>query len=202
MSYTSGTTVANYLGRALSAGESALMTSWIAAVKRFIENYTHCVFEQEAAATRYFDGNGQNELNVDEFLSISALVILETDGTELQTLTEGASSDFITYPYNVSPKFKIILQPSSSIQSFPNRRRSVKITGTWNNSSTVPDDIALAATMLVAGIIADSKSNGKEVSSESLGGYSISYDQNSNLNELAGRIGVKQILDQYIIYEL
>ena len=192
----------NYLGKSLSAGQSASISSWITAVQRYIDNYTHCKFEQVVGETRYFDGNGLTELVLDEFISLTSVTVLEVDGTTLQTLTEGDDQDFITYPYNETTKFRIILQPSSAIGYFPSRRKSVKIVGTWNNSTAVPADIELVANMLLADMISDAGSNGKEIASESLGGYSISYNNNASIDETAARLGIKQLLDQYVIYEL
>lgn len=202
MAYTTKAKLEAYIGKTLTSGQNTLFDSWVLAAKNYIENYTGRKFEQEAGATRYFDGNGGNEIIIDDFTAITSLTVLEVDGTTLQLLVEGDDQDFVTYPYNDTIKYKIILQASSAIGYFPKRHKSVKVVATWNAGTTVPADIELVANMLISGIIASANANGKDVSSESLGDYSISFNNNSNISEDVAGMGVKQILDQYIIYEL
>ena len=202
MAYTTQTKIERYLGKSLTSGQSAEIANWISAVTRYIEKYTGVMFEQEAAATRYFDGNGLSEIFIDDFLSITSIDILETDGSVLQSLTEGEDDDYITYPYNTTPKYKLILVTSASIGNFPKRSKCVKITGTWNYSTTVPADIELVATMLVAQVLQLSGSGGLEVNSESLGDYSVSYGDVTDLDNMSAKIGAKNVLDRYVIYRL
>ena len=199
MSYTNQTKVEAYLGYALTVSQAAQLSSWITAAQEYIENYTGQKFEAEAT-TKYYDSKGGTEMLIDSFQSITELSILDTDGNVDETLTEGQSSDFITYPYNETIKYKIVLTVGSSLGAFPVGKRLVKVVATFGVGSTVPKQIELVTAMLVAGIIraANAKSGG-EVRSESLGDYSVSYGE---VDEVSQKLGIKQTLDQYKLYSL
>jgi len=206
MAYTTQAKIEGYLGKPIDASQTGQIASWIQAAQNFIEHYTCRTFEEEAGITRYFDGNGRREIIIDNFSNITELTILSVDGTAYIELTEGAGSDFVTFPYNESdgPKYKLQLTPVATIGAFISGKRRLKVTANWSYSETVPADIELVATMLVASVAEQGLKGGglTNVTSESLGDYSIAFSDNVEASELLTRLGVKQILDQYIIYEL
>lgn len=196
--YTTKGKIQNYLALDISSSLDSQIEDWITAVQNYIDNFTGKSFGT-TSETRYFDGNGKNEIQIDDFVSITSVEILELDSTDVDyTLTEGVNSDYITYPYNTTPKYMLKMTINSQIATFLKGEKRVKITATWGHQSSVPKDIELAATILVAGII-EKGAKGGPVTSETLGDYTISF---GNVDNLSTVLGVKDILSKYKVWEL
>ena len=197
--YTTKNSIQNYLAVDINSSLDSQLADWISAVTNYIDRYTGKSFEETIDEVRYFDGNGKDEIQVDDFISISSVEILELDSTDVDyTLTEGVDSDYITFPYNDTPKYRLQMTINSQIANFLKGEKRIKVTATWGHSSTVPKDIELAATMLVASIV-EKGMKGGTIMSESLGDYSVSY---ANVDNLSSALGVKNILDKYKVWEL
>lgn len=173
----------------------ASYSTWIAAVIAFVEAYVdkYCgtyYSTTTGAATKYYDGSGTEELQIDEFESITSVEVLNADGSVIATLTE--NSDFWTYPLNLTVKNTIKLSGVGAISEFPDQARAVKVVGSFGLSS-VPAPIKLAAIQLAAKVI-NNGLRGGQVSSENLGSYSISYEK---VDESADALGIKDILNMY-----
>jgi len=117
----------------------------IEAVSVEIDNYCNRQFGSTTEA-RYFDGCGGGDddpFMVGDLISVSALELdLDGDGT---FETEMASTDYMLFPYNGSPKWRVMLSEQSSYSSFARGvRKGVKVTGTWGYSS-VPAPIKKAS---------------------------------------------------------
>lgn len=193
MAYTNQTNVERYLGFALSAGQAAALSAWIAAVEAWINNYTGTVFEEVASSDRYFDGNGQKEMIVDEFHGTPTIVFLDQNGDVSDTLD---SDDFYAYPLNDTVKNRIVLADGGAHSRIPSGTRRVKITATWGHSA-VPKPIELAATKMVAGIIRD---EGKgTISEEHLGEWGATYKLTDEKVDL---MGIESLIWQYKQMEL
>lgn len=198
MAYTTKTKVENYLNVDINSSFDSQITSWISAVESYINKYTGRNFTS-GSATRYFNGNGQRELEIDEFVSITTVQILNLEDDDVMySLTEGKAEDFITWPYNITAKTRLILTPDASVGTWLSGPRRIKITAVWGFDSSVPADIELAATILLASII-EKGLKGGSVQSESLGDYSVSY---GSIDDVASSMGVKKILNSYIEYTL
>jgi len=162
----------------------------IDAVDAYIDNYCNTNFES-STETRYFDGDGSNELILDDLLTVTSLQFLDPNGVDLDdTLTE--SDDFFLYPYNETCKHKIVLNPEGDQAEFPKGSHRIKITGTWGKSTTVPADIKLVATKLVAGIIEVGKSGEVTLKSEKIGDYAVAYGELKESSQ-----DITDILDRY-----
>ena len=197
--YTTKGKIQNYLAVDINDSLDSQLADWISAVVIYIDNFTGKSFEETADEIRYFDGNGKSEIQIDDFISITSVEILQLNSTDVDyTLTEGQASDYITYPYNDIPKYRLQMTTSSQIGTFLKGEKRIKITATWGHSSTVPKDIELAATMLVSSII-EKGMKGGTIMSESLGDYSVSF---ANIDTLSSSVGVKEILSKYKIWEL
>lgn len=190
MAYTTQAKVEAYANIDLSS-VSSQVTFWISAVKAYIDKYVGKTFEA-SSETRYYDGNGEACIMVDPFVGSPTVTILNQDGTDFRTLTEGADEDYILYPLNKTEKYEIRLSLGNSIGSFPCFQRAVKVTATFGEATTVPDDISLVATMMVAEI-ARARTGG-EAQSESLGDYSITY---VDVSKSANLVGANVILDTH-----
>ena len=124
-----------------------LIQGLIAAVKTLIDNYTERQFDSESATVRYFDGGGSC-LFIDDLVSVSALS-LDEDGDAVYEATM-ATTDYILYPLNKSPKTHIKLSNDSDYGGFASGiKQGVKITGTWGYS-TVPAPINQASIIQVS----------------------------------------------------
>ena len=198
MSYIVKQEVMDYLQIETDAFVDNSFATWLGAIETFIEKYCGKEFEQVDSSDRYIDGNGKRVLYLkesEELISVSAILILNTDGTTLESLSEGHSNDYLLYPYNTTPKYEIRLTRSSSVGAFYKGNRRVKITGEWGNSASVPDDIKLATIIMVAEIINRGKPSGN-VDSASLGDYSVEFKA-SDTKSIASSSGALKILDQY-----
>lgn len=190
MAYITESELENYIVQDIDNSMSAWISSVISQVETYIEKYTNVDFENSASADLYFDGSGDDVLFVGDYQSISAVVILNVDGSTLETLT--VNTDYVLYPYNESTKNGIKLIIGGKRSTFPDWSRAVKVTGVFGYA-TPPNDIKLAALKLAAKTINDGLKGG-QVSSESLGSYSVNY---KDLDEVSESMGIKNILDQY-----
>lgn len=118
----------------------------IEAVKEFIDHYCNRSFDA-TAATKYYDGVGAT-LYIDDLASIaggSDGIFLDEDGDRIYEVTM-ATTDYIMYPLNTTPKTKIIIDThNGAYGSFaPGVKQGIKITATWGYT-TVPADVKKAA---------------------------------------------------------
>jgi len=194
MAYTDKSQVEAYIGASLPSSLTAQLNLWCVAIKEWIDNYVGFSFESGAAADRYFDGSGDRELLVDKFYGTPTISTLDSDGIVDLTLD---TNYIVSYPLNKTQKDRIRLLPGGTIAVWPSLKYSVKINATWGWSASAPEEIKLAATRMLSKVI-DNRSGG-EMTSESLGDYSISY---KDIDEAAEVLGVKDILDQYRPIEL
>lgn len=201
--YTSKAKLEQYLMTDIASSMDTYVDYWIEAAENFINNYTgrkHGFKESASASVKYFDGNGKREIIIDDFTEIDSLVILELDGDDVEwTLTEGQEDDYIIYPYDDTPKYKLMLTISSQVGAWYKGNKRIKVTAKWGYSATVPKDIELVATILVADIIKQGRDGGVPVD-ETLGDYKTSFERfNNNALKLSN---IKKILDRYKILEL
>lgn len=170
---------------------SATFTSLLASVKAFIDKYTGKTFEA-ASATKYYDGNGKDELIIDALIgSPTSVKILDADGTVYDTLTEGQANDYVMLPLNSTEKNTIRLTGNGSYGRFQKREYLVEVVASFGGSTAVPADIELAATQMIGELFSG---NQGDIKSESLGDYSVSY---WDLGSAASKIGATNILDLY-----
>lgn len=204
MAYTTQAKVEAYMGSDLSS-ISLAVTAWIASVTAWINKYTGTTWETGVASTRYYDGNGTDRIFVDPFNGApSEISIIDSEGNVSQDLL--TDSDYILYPLNSTAKSEIVISGPADWWPgvWPSGNRRLKITANFWSSDTVPADIELVATMLVAQIAGGAVAAGilgavGAKKSESLGDYSVTYAVSSDsIGALVGNaLGVFSILDQY-----
>lgn len=170
---------------------ATLFASLLASVTAFINRYVGKSFEA-ASATKYYDGNDRKCLLVDSFVGSPTVTILNIDGTDDRILTEGHSSDYLTAPYNSTEKSSLELTGNGWYGSWPKGQHRVKVVATFGQSSSVPSDVEYAATKLISDLA--KVGAGTKAKSETLGDYSITYDDIANSEEVSG---VLSILDSY-----
>lgn len=175
MAYTDKTKVANYLERDLTSRESTMCDLLIPAIKRHIDSQCSMTFEKvdgetnsvggTGMGTRYFEASGERTLFLENCVvrNITAINELDSDGTTTSTLDP---DNFEAFPLNKPAKRYIKL--SSRNGRWTTGLRAVSITGEFSYADTAPEDIQLAATIMVAELLR----NPQRLSSESIEGYS------------------------------
>lgn len=179
--YTNILAIENYLLTDISDCFQDQVSEWIAQVEKYIENYTGRVFITETATARYYDGNGEIEMTFDDFTDLETLTI---DGTEIE------SDEYYLYPANTVKKDTIVLEQTY----FTKDNQNVVLTAKWGYSDTVPHDIAFATTIFVAGIINFSNNAHGEVVSETVGQYSVTYNNSKEWSDYKRAV---EILNHY-----
>ncbi len=200
MSYTSEEILENYLNVDIDASLSAQLVLWIAAADSFINKYTNRPegFDNKNE-TRLYDGNGETEIKVDHFTGSPTVTIREANGEDTEfTLVEGLDDDYVTFPYNETVKYKLIMSVNSQVATWLKGRQRIVITASFGSDS-VPADIQLASTILVADVINVGAKGGGKVMRERLGDYSIDF---GDISDEETRLTVKNLLDHYKILEV
>jgi hypothetical protein len=148
MNYTSKERIEAYLQRSLTADEDVLLSETIDYISSFINSYTNrnwldvdpdeYSIESEA---RLYDGDGEKELFIDDFIDLEKVEILDSQGNVILTLDD--SDEFILYPANSSVKQSIYLRN----YRFTKGRGNVQVTASFN-SGYVPNSVIMVATAL------------------------------------------------------
>ena len=124
-----------------------MLQGMIGQAKEFIDKLHNREFDT-TAETRYFDGAG-TILFIDDLASInggSDGIFLDEDGDGTHLTTAMASTDYILYPLNKTPKTLIKISPNSNYSGFASGiKRGVKIVATWGYGSTIPKPIRRAS---------------------------------------------------------
>lgn len=211
MAYITTTDIANHLGITLTAGQTTLSTVLIESAEDYIE--TLCgggvipkrVFDSaDTDSTRYYDGDDSAILTIDDLRAVTSVSL---DDTALVK-----DEDYYLLPYNATtdgePFTQIaLIQPETRINGnsrltssvyylWEKGQRNVSITGKFGYSTSVPNTVKLAVLRIVAQFLKDSiGGTAKEISSESLGEYSVTH---AKVKEVADRLGVADMLSKYI----
>ena len=178
--YCSTVDLENYLHIDIDAGGADFAINGAVSI---IEKLTGRVFKSdEVASIRYFDGDGSRELMIDDCVEITKVELgLNTYGDSREEIPATGLTGYIKQPFNNSaverPITSILLRDRRWIVGNGNHA----ITAKWGYFTAVPADIKLSAIILSAGIYLQGKnSNGSNgIKSESIGNYSVSYDDPS-----------------------
>ena len=192
--YTTKSRIQNFLMVNINDSFDDQINEWIDAVEAYIDNYCNRTFEQESATSKLYDGSGTSELLIDDLLSLTKVETLDEDNEVDETID--STDEYWLYPANTTPKYRIRINTANApIAVFPKGHQNIKVTGTFGQSESVPEDIRLAATKLVAGIIAEKNLDiAGEIKSEKLGEYQITVQ---DVEKQANHLGIDKILDHY-----
>ncbi len=114
--------------------------------KGFIDTYCNRDFTA-TSTTKYFDGS-PSPLFIDDLISVTTLK-LDQDGDATYESTM-ATTDYILYPLNTTPKTRIKLSPNSTYGGFASGiKKGVEIAGSWGYQATVPDVVTRASIIQV-----------------------------------------------------
>jgi hypothetical protein len=177
--YTNSTEIESYLLKEIDLSFEGQIESWIEAMEAQIDQETGRNFIADASASaRLYDGDGSNEIFIDDCVEVESVTI------------DGAPITVLAYPANSLPYTKIVLATGR----FTKGRQNVSVTAKWGYSVDVPADIKFACTVLVAGIINNSTTSEGEVQSMTMGSYQISYKSKKEANDFEN---VKASLAKY-----
>lgn len=199
--YTTQEEVENYLLVDVDPSFASQITSWIEQVSRYIEQTTNRVFvADEEASERFFDGNGGNELRIDECIEIDT-VERGNDyyGDSRTEIPSSGSGSYIPLPNNYEalnlPIQSLLYRGGCWNKGIQNHA----VTAKWGFSATPPEDIMFAATVFVAGIINSQRKDEGEVKSETIGNYSVTYEKQSQWDDFERAQSILLTYKRYIL---
>lgn len=162
MAWTTTALVKTYLQITTSADDT-LIGTLIDRGQKFIENYTHRLFEASGDTTKYFDA----------YRNVSGRTLFFDEGLELAqnptTVTNGdttvlvVNTNFTMCPANTFPSYSMELLSSSSAWwttlSNGDSQRAISVLGRWAYSTTAPNDVVAALIRLVSFLYRQRESN-------------------------------------------
>lgn len=167
--YTTEQNIENYLLTDIADSFSGNIDRWINAVEQYIDKQTNRTFgTSNSASTRVYDGDDTDTLIIDDAHEIVS-VTRDIDDSAL------GSDEWYSLPANDKPYTAIELDK----KVFPEDTQNITVEAKWGYGE-VPDDIQLAATVLVAGIVNVAHDSDGEVKKESFGDYSVTYRSESH----------------------
>ena len=157
-----------------------LIASYIEQVKEYIDIQCNRKFDT-VSETRYFDGSS-SPFFIDDLSNLdggSDGIFLDEDGDGVWEETM-ATTDYILYPLNTTPKTKIEISNDSDYSSFAlGVKKGVKITAAWG---PIPKPIKMASIIMVSELFEQRKARGFK--SERLGDYSYQIMEESAANKM------------------
>lgn len=164
--YTTIDNIEKYLTINIDAAFEPQVTKWIVAMSLHADSYCNRKLVAPAATVatlRKFSGVGGQTLHIDECVDIASVV--DEAGN--------AITDYVTFPLNAGYVHAIFTAGAYFSKGIAN----YSVTAKYARAVTdvVPEDIQLAVTILVAGVINSSRTGGDNVASEKVGIYSVTY---------------------------
>ena len=140
--YTNKGQIENYLLTTINTIFFNQLDDWIAMMETHIDRQTGRNFIADTVTReKLFDGNGEKELLVDDFIGTPTV---EIDGDAVD------SDEYFVYPANTEKK-NVLRRVDGGV--WPVASQNIGVTAKWGYSEEVPNDIIFATTVLVAGII-------------------------------------------------
>lgn len=175
--YTTKEQIENYLLIDIDDSFDTQVEKWITSVEKYIDLVTNRDWSPVSDESGYegdeklFDGDKTNTLCVPAFTGTPEIKLSEN-------ATALSASEFVLYPANETVKSKIVLKN----KKFPRGLQNISVTAMWGYDE-VPEDIVLAATVLVSGIINNAWQSEGEIESMTIGRYQVSYKTQEQVND-------------------
>lgn len=146
---TSTDTFSDVSEGSFSTSDYPMMENIVAVTSRLIDRefgrWDGFFYPSTDDVTYYYDGSGETEQEIDEFVSITSVSVSEQGGyasTDYTTWT--LNTDYLVYPYNYSTQGKpihklLITDYNNTKGAFHTGQRSIKVTGIAGYSTTPPD---------------------------------------------------------------
>lgn len=194
--YTSEALIEQYTLTDIDASFSSQISSWIEAMEEHVDFVTgrNFIADTEASA-RVYDGDGEHDLLIDDCVEVTKVEIGEDDygGTFSEVLSTGANKYFLE-PANYSAKNMAITKVIIQHRPWTHGKQNNRITAKWGFSVECPEAIKFATTVLVAGIINAQRKDTKEIASEKIGNYAVTYASDKEKSDFEQ---AKAILQKY-----
>lgn len=159
--------IENYLITTIDPSFDTQITLWIKAMQEYINTLANRkVVADDAPSTLYYTGNNADTLFIDDFNSITEVKL---SGDVLD------ADDYVKKPFNLpyknQLKFKTGAKWSNLVEG------DIEVTGIAGmyDKDAIPEDLRWACMILVAGIVQSSSNDNKNIQSETIGRYTVSY---------------------------
>lgn len=174
----------NYLFTEIDDSFDPYLEGLIQSAQDYIEKYINRkLIKEQTISARYFDGNNLNKITIDDCSDIEEVYIDDILNTE-----------FLGYPYNTNAYTSIRLKNGN----FNYGTANITVKAKWGvfPEDEIPADIKLACAMLLSNMLNanNNTATGKEVKSETIGRYSVSYISSIEREKL---LPVNALLDKY-----
>jgi len=132
--------------RATGASATALQARVKVAVEAEIGRRTGRQFLADAAdATRYFDGSGVQEQEVDEIVSLTSVTVIGPPSETIETLSNVIIAQGAGLPSTRLIRIRGSIPGLQTEYVFPAGRQNIAVAGKWGYASTIPADLWEAA---------------------------------------------------------
>ncbi len=159
--------IENYLLTTIDASFDTQLGLWISAVSQYINTLANrYVIAEDTAQDYTYTGSGTSVLFIDDFNEIVSVKVSDV------TL---APADYVAKPFNLPYKNQLRYQSNTAWSNYPEGNVVVNGKRGMFAPDAIPEDLRFASTVLVAGIIQSSSNENKDVQSETIGRYSVSY---------------------------
>ena len=197
--YTTEEKIENYILQDIDSSYSSSIDGWIAGVEKIIDQHTGRNFIADAVATaRLFDGDGTQELLIDDCIEITVVEAGNDDyGGNFDTISASGADRYFTEPANAIVKGFPISSLVLRSRKWPMGMQNNRITAKWGYSEAAPADIEFVATVFMSGILNQQRQGGDEIKSERIGNYQVTYNTDKGNNSFADFEEAKRILDRY-----
>lgn len=140
---------------AYDVGIGALITACSRLIDREVGQYPNYFYPSGVDEVRYFDGNGESTLRIDDAVSITSVYVAEQGDLTDYTLWSSSDFDYEVLPSNYAAIGSPIRSLTTDIWNsdkgrFPLARKAVKVTGVFGYSTNPPFDIKQACIIQVS----------------------------------------------------
>lgn len=158
--------IENYLITTIDPSFDTQIALWISAMQEYINTLANRkVVADDTESTLYYTGNKAPVLFIDDFNTITEVKV---DDVVV------APADYVAKPFNLPYKNQLKYKTGSSWYS---EEGAIEVTGRAGmyDKDAIPEDIRWACMILVAGIVQSSSNDNKNIQSETIGRYTVSY---------------------------
>lgn len=159
--------IENYLITTIDASFDSQIALWISAMQEYIHTLANRkIVADDTVSTKYYTGNNNHTLFIDDVVAV----------TELKVAGSVISVDeYVTKPFNLPFKNQIKYKTGSNFTKSNEGEIEVKGRAGMYDKGAIPEDLRWACMILVAGIVQSSSNDNKNIQSETIGRYTVSY---------------------------
>jgi len=192
--YTTEAKLETFLGIAIASGEA---DDAINGAVDIIDVWTDRNFIADTnASLRRYSGNDRENLLIDECVEITAVAMgQDLYGDSTLALSASVSGGYYPIPRDFATRLKPIKELHLRGRVWTKGIENHSVTAKWGYSTSVPQAIATAATILAAGLYNFYRSGGGAlIKSEKIGNYAVTYESPKDWTALEQ---AKSFMDQY-----